>query len=176
MQKRERSPRENRPKGDFGGFLHGDLSPRQANIRQTVAENATHGMEYRVLSGGGAKGRHAKTRKSHHLAGFRVATFRVIAPVCRIFAWRGERSPRKNTTHGDFDGFSRGDLSPRQIKIRQTGGEKATHKKCRTFVCRGESSPCENAKKSPFGGFSCGAFSPFRPGNTIIRHGTNQPP
>jgi len=33
-------------------------------------------MECRVLSCGGAKGRHAKTRKSHHLAGFRVATFR----------------------------------------------------------------------------------------------------
>ena len=26
------------------GFLHGDLSPRQSKIRQTVAENATHGM------------------------------------------------------------------------------------------------------------------------------------
>jgi len=133
-------------------------------------------MECRELSCGGAKGRHAKTRKSHHLAGFRVATFRVFAPICRIFAWRGERSPRENTPNGDFGGVSRGDLSPRQAKIRQTGGEKATHKKCRTLVWRGERSPCENTKKSPFGGFSRGAFSPFRPENTIIRHETNQPP
>ena len=43
-RKRERSPRENPPKGDFVGFSHGDLSPHQAKIRQTVAENATHGM------------------------------------------------------------------------------------------------------------------------------------
>ena len=78
--------------------------------------------------------------------------------------------------NGDLGGFSRGDLSPRQAKIRQTGGEKATHEKCRTFVWRGERSPCENTKKSPFSGFSRGAFSPFRPENTIIRHGTNQPP
>jgi len=35
---------QNPPNGDFGGFLHGTLSPRQAKIRQTVAENATHGM------------------------------------------------------------------------------------------------------------------------------------
>ena len=73
-------------------------------------------------------------------------------------------------------GFSRGDLSPRQAKIRQTGGEKAKHEKCRTFVWRGERSPCENTKKWPCGGFSRGAFSHFRPENTIIRHGTNQPP
>ena len=43
-RKRERSPRENSPNGNFGGFLHGDRSPRQAKIRKTVAENATHGM------------------------------------------------------------------------------------------------------------------------------------
>jgi len=34
----------NSPNGDLGGFYHGDLSPRQAKIRQTEAENATHGM------------------------------------------------------------------------------------------------------------------------------------
>jgi len=32
-----------------------------------------------VFLPGGAKGRHAKTRQNHHLAGFRVATFRVFA-------------------------------------------------------------------------------------------------
>ena len=143
-KKSERSPRENPPKGDFVAFSHGDLSPRQSKIRQTVAEYATHRMlrtfvwrgerspcentkkssfggfsrgdlsrfrpclSYLCLAGrnsplfvvslpGGAKGRHAKTRKSHHLAGFRVATFRVFAPFCCIFASRGERSPCENT-------------------------------------------------------------------------------
>ena len=51
-----------------------------------------------------------KTRKSHHVAGFRLATFRParrrydtfisgeFSPsICRVFAWRGERSPRENT-------------------------------------------------------------------------------
>jgi len=60
---------------------------------------------------GGAKGRHAKTRKRHHVAGFRVAAFRParrrydtfisgeFSPsICRVFAWRGERSPRENTS------------------------------------------------------------------------------
>jgi len=62
-------------------------------------------MEYRVLSCGGAS-RHAKTRKSrhlakkrqivifHHFAGFRVAPF-------RVFAWRGEMSPCENPLNGD---------------------------------------------------------------------------
>ena len=31
-------------KRDFVGFAYGDLSPRQAKIPQTVAENATNGM------------------------------------------------------------------------------------------------------------------------------------
>ena len=43
-RKREKSPRENPLNSDFGGISHGDLSPRQAKIRQTVAENATRGM------------------------------------------------------------------------------------------------------------------------------------
>jgi len=34
---------------------------------------------------GGAKGRHAKTRQNHHLAGFRMATFRVFAPKTRLY-------------------------------------------------------------------------------------------
>ena len=32
-------------------------------------------------------------------------------PVCRIFAWRGERSPCENTKKSPFGVFSRGDLS-----------------------------------------------------------------
>ena len=35
---------------------------------------------------------------------------------------------------------------------------------------------CENPTKSPFGGFSRGDLSRFRPENTFIRHGINQPP
>jgi len=31
-----------------------------------------------------------------------VATLSVFAPVCRIFAWRGERSPRESTPNGDL--------------------------------------------------------------------------
>jgi len=56
---------------------------------------------------------------------------------CRINVFSGrkrERSPRENTPNGDFGGFSPGDLSPRQAKKRQTGGEKATHEKCRTLA------------------------------------------
>jgi len=71
-----------------------------------------------------------------------------------VFAWRPFAPPGKDTTN------------------RRRKGDVW---KCRTFVWRGERSPCENTKKSPFCGFSCGAFSPFRP-ETIIRHGTNQPP
>jgi len=72
-----------------------------------------HALRFRLLFvvslPGGAKGRQAKTRKSHHLAGFRVATFRAamqiydtfisglfLPSICRVFAWRGERSPREN--------------------------------------------------------------------------------
>ena len=97
---------------------------------------------------------------------------------CRINVFsvrKRERSPRENPLKGDFVGFSHGDFSPRQAKIRQTVAENATQM-WRTFVWRGERSPCENTKKSSFGGFSRGALSPFRPENTIIRHGTNQPP
>ena len=132
-------------------------------------------MECRVLSCGGAKGRHAKTKK---VIIWRVFAWRPFAfsPLFVVSLLGGAKGRRAKTRHSDFGGFSRGDLSSRQAKIRQKGGEKATHEKCRTFVLRGERSPCENTKKSPFGGFSRGAISPFRPENTIIRHGTNQPP
>jgi len=99
--------------------------------------------------------------------------------TCHINVFSGqkrERSPRENPPKGDFVGFSHGDLSPLQAKIRQTVLENATHGMSRTFVWRGKRSPCKNTKESPFGGFSRGAFSPFRPENTIILHGTNQPP
>ena len=82
---------------------------------------------------------------------------------CGINVFSGrkrERSPRKNPPKGDFVGFSHGDLSPRQAKIRQRVAENATHGISRTFVWRGERSPCENPPKSPFGVFSRGDLSP----------------
>jgi len=88
---------------------------------------------------------------------------------CRINVFSGrkrERSPREDPPKGYFVGFSHGDLSPRQAKIRQTVAENATHGILRTFVWRGERSPCENTKKSPFGGFSRCAFSPRKHDNT----------
>ena len=59
MRKRERSPRENSPNGDFFVFSHGALSPRHTKVRDIpcVAFSAT---------------------------------------FCRIFAWRGEKSPCEN--------------------------------------------------------------------------------
>jgi len=72
-RKRERSPRENPPlNGDFGGFSLGELSPCEAKYDKQQPK-------CRVLLCGGAKGRHAKSRKDHHLAGFRVAPFLVFA-------------------------------------------------------------------------------------------------
>ena len=83
-----------------------------------------------------AKGRHAKTRQTVNFSCFRMATFRPATrkydtscvafspPVCRIFAWRVERSPRENPPKSPFGVFSRGDLSPRQAKIRQTGAKR----------------------------------------------------
>ena len=138
-----------------------------------------------------AKRRHAKTRQMVTFSCFRMAIFRpttrkydifhaspfrLLFVVDLIFAWRGERSPRENPPKSPFGVFSRGDLSPRQAKTPQSVGENATRRMSRTFVWRGERSPCENTKKSPFGGVLRGAFSRFRPKNTLIRHGTNQPP
>ena len=76
----------------------------------------------------------------------------------------------------DFGGFLLGDLSPRQAKIRQTEAKERNTWNVAFFWWRGVRSPCENIKKSPVGGFSRGAFSRFCPENTLIRHGTNQPP
>jgi len=105
----------------------------------------------------------------------------MVADLCQVvfisvFSGRKhERSPRENPPNGDFGGFLHGDLSPRQAKIRQTVAKNATHGKWR-FFGGGAKSPCENTKKSPFGGFLSGDLSRFRFDNTLIRHGTNQPP
>jgi len=48
-----------------------------------------HALRFRLLFvvslPGEAKGRHAKTRQNHHLAGSRVATFRVFSPKTRLY-------------------------------------------------------------------------------------------
>jgi len=116
-----------------------------------------------------AKGRHAKTRQNQHLACFRVATFR---PAIR----KREKAPRENPPNGAFFVFLHGDLSPRHTKVRDILCVAFSAIVCRIFACRGERSPCENPPKSPFGWFSHGDLSRFRPENTLIRHGTNQPP
>jgi len=100
--KRERSPLENLPNDDFGGFSHGDLSPRQAKIPQT----------------GGAKGRQATIHQNQKFGGFsrgdllpRHAKIRhtedenATHGLSRTFVWRGERSPCENTKKSPFGGF-----------------------------------------------------------------------
>jgi len=78
----EKAPRENPPNSDFFVVSHGDFSPRR--------KYATfHALRFRLLFvvslPGETKGRQAKTRQNHLLAGFRVATFRVFAPKTRLY-------------------------------------------------------------------------------------------
>ena len=137
-------------------------------------ENPPNGNFF-VFSHGGRSPRHTKVRH------FSCVT---SSPnICRIFAWRGESSPREirekapreNPPNGDFFMFSHGDLSPRHTKVRDSPCVAFSATVCPIFAWRGERSPCENPLKSPFGGFSRGDISRFHPENTLIRHGTNQP-
>ena len=78
----ERSPCENTKKPKFGEFSRGDLSRfrgetakgRHVKTRQIVIFTIWRVYAWRLFafSPGGAKSRHAKSRKSHHLAGFCV--------------------------------------------------------------------------------------------------------
>jgi len=105
-------------------------------------------------------------RKSDKITTWRVFSWRPFARPCKDTTNRSENTKGRHAKTRQmvtFSCFSHSDLSPRQAKIRQTEGEKATHENCRTFVWRGERSSCKNTNKSPFGGFSCCAFSPFRP-------------
>jgi len=77
-RKRERSPGEDPPKGDFVWFSHGDFSPRKAKIRQTIAENATHGMS-RTLVWRDERSPCENTKKSP-FGGFSRGAFRIFAP------------------------------------------------------------------------------------------------
>ena len=87
-------------------FSHGDLSA--ATRKYATFYALRFQLMFVVSLPGGAKGRHVKTRQNHQLAGFRVATFRIFTPVCRIFALRGERSPRENPPKSQIGGFSLG--------------------------------------------------------------------
>ena len=79
--KRERSPRENPLNGDFSGFSHSDLSPRQAKIQQTVAENATHGMSCSFLWRGERSP--CENTKQSTFGGFSRGASRLFAPKRR---------------------------------------------------------------------------------------------
>jgi len=102
----------------------------------------------------------------------------MVADLCHgvLSCFRGEKAPRENPPNGDFCVFSHGDLSPRNTKVRDIPCVAFSATVRRIFVWRGERSPCEDPTKSPFGGFSRGDLSRFRPENTFIRHGINQPP
>jgi len=128
---------------------------------------------YRVF---GAKRRHVKTRQMGTFSCFRMATFRPARQRYDKQGLKRERSPRKNPPNDDFFVFSHGDLSPRHTKVRDILCVAFSATVCRGFAWRGERSPCENPTISPFGGFSRGDLSRFRPENTFIRHGVNQPP
>jgi len=61
---------------------------RQAKIRQTGGKKATPNGDFFVFSHGDLSPRHTKVRD--------IPCVAFLATVCRIFAWRGERSPRKH--------------------------------------------------------------------------------
>jgi len=54
-------------------------------MRKYATFHACFRLLFVVSLPGVAKGRHAKTRQNHHLAGFCVATFRVLAPKTRLY-------------------------------------------------------------------------------------------
>jgi len=84
---------------------------------------------------------------------------RLLASCLSYLCLAGKRGHAKTRQNHHLVGFSRGDLSPRQAKTR-----KGAKRKPAIWW------------KSLFGRFSRGDFSRFLPENTLIRHGTNQPP
>jgi len=83
-------------------------SPGKETTNSSRKRNAWNVAYFRV------SGRKVAMRKHEKVTNWRVFAwrpFRIFAPVCRIFAWRGEWSPRENTPNGDFFVFLRGDLS-----------------------------------------------------------------
>ena len=95
----EKAPRKNPPNGDFFVFSHGDLSPRHTKVCRTLFMFRLFAfcLSYLCLAG-----RKVATRKheNHHVARRKYDTFisgEFSPSICRVFAWRGERSPRENT-------------------------------------------------------------------------------
>jgi len=171
-RKRERSARENPPKGDFVGFSHGDLSPRQAKIRQTVAENATHGMSrtFRVA------GRKVAMRKHEKVTIWRVFVWRLFAFSPQfVVSLPGGAKGRHAKTHQMviLAGFRVATFRPaRQRYDKQEA--KMRRMKSVVLSCGGAKGRHAKTRKSHhLAGFR---VAPFRPENTIIRYGTNQPP
>jgi len=148
-----------------------------------------------VFSHGDLSPRHTKVRHFSCIA--------FSPPVCHIFAWRGERSPREKTPKSPGkDTTNRGENAKgRHAKIRQLMAcfRMATFRPatrtydtfhaspfcdipcvafsatvCRIFAWRGERSTCENRQNHIVAGF--GNLSRYRPENTFIRHGINQLP
>jgi len=174
-QKRERSPRENPPKGDFVGFSHGDLSICQAKIRQTVAENATHWMS-RTFVWRGERSPCENTKKSS-FGGFSCGDLSRFRPcLSYVFTCRAKGRHAKTRQMVILAGFRVATFCPARQRYDK---QKAKRRRMKSFVllCGGAKGRHAKTRKSHhLAGFSRGAFSPFRPENTIIRHVTNQPP
>ena len=131
-RKGQKAPRENPPNGDFFVFSHGDLSPRHTKVLHFSC--LAFSPLFVVSLPGGAKGRHAKTRQNHHLACFRVATFRPARQRYDKQGRKRQRSPRENPPNDDFFVFSHDDLSPRHTKVRDIPCVTFSATVCRIFA------------------------------------------
>ena len=75
--------RQNHDTLDVACFRVATFRPARRRYMYDKQEAKKRCMKSVVLLRGGAKGRHAKTRKSDHLAGCRVAFFRLFTPKTR---------------------------------------------------------------------------------------------
>ena len=104
-RKRERSPRENPPNGDYGGFSHDDLSPRKDITNSSRKRMSLHVVYFCVA------GRKVDMRKHEKVTIWRVFAWRPYAPpgdtfisgefspsICRVFAWWGEKVATQKKT------------------------------------------------------------------------------
>ena len=136
-------------------------------------------MECRVLSCGGAKGRHAKTRKSHQLAGFRVATFRPAMQRCDKQGRKGERSPRENPPNGDFLCFRMATFRPARQRYDKQEAKRRRMKSV-LLSCGGAKGRHAKTRKSHhLAGFRVAPFRLFAPKTRLhdmaqISHHTQQ--
>jgi len=171
-RKGERSPRENPPKGDFVGFSHGNLSPRQAKIRQTVAENATHEMSRTFLWRGGR----SPCENTKKVTIWRVFAWRPFAfsPLFVVSLPGGSKGRHAKTRQIVISaGFCVATFRP---AMQRYDKQEAKRRRMKSVVlsCGGAKGRYAKTRKSHhLAGFR---VAPFRTENTIIRHGTNQPP